>query len=341
MGTIPNDEDIIRELLQLAATDQTDPPEWALDLELRRLEKAIVHEDKDPTRFAYVCCEAYTKTETPTSKSLFELGWMNGERRKNPCATWTVHLLIDKARGEIEALEPSARRTRLSELLFYHTAIFARNEGQYVLAAEMQKKAADEAEKAGNNGGAAIARFSEKVELVNQALLEGSGAQDLLAELVLAGQNLPTLIPKESPEFVRWVHFNGPVHRLVGHFLAGEASSSTDHADGKHLDQLYNLDFVFVKQQEGIYFLAFAIQAYGRGDYCCSYALARAAVMANAPVEYAITTHILLAELALERDDEETAKAELMTALSVSQSGGHQARAVASRILGALDSSPT
>ena len=336
------DDDIIQELLLLATTDTTDPPEWALDLELRKLEGTIIHTDGDLARFVGICREARERSNDPHVRGLFLLGVLNGTRRMEPTPVDEVSAIVRQANEEFGALPPGKRTARLFNFLDFQLSIHLAKVGDYALARETHEKTAAREDRIGNHAGTAISRFMAKREAVNEALVAGTVDPNLLAELVLAGRSLAILIPEDSPEFVRWVHFNGPVHRLVAHFLAGDVSSSTNHGDGEHLCELFKLDFAFVKQNEGIYFLALAIQAYGRGDYSCSYALARATLMtANTPAEYYVVTYILLAELALERDDEETAKAELTTALAISQPGGHQARAVAARILASFETSPT
>lgn len=346
MDAMRPDEEIIAELVELGRTDTTDPPNWALDLQLRELEGETLQKG-DEARFERICQEVRFRSDDPHVRGLFLLGALNGIRRPGSERLHEVGAVVNTAQATFAELPAGPKKTRLVGFLNYQVAIFAGQTGDYRLASETQLLAAIEEEGNDNMTGAAICRFMAAYEAVNQAVIDGAvnDFKGLLEDLIESGHIILEVFDEEdepSPEATRWLGFNAPVHRTMAHFWSDQNSWPTQEMDREILEELIESQFSLVKVNLGGYYAALAIHALMERDLLKAHGFASAALasLQKTAAEYLITAGLVLAAISIEINDgdlKDSADEVLRSLINLDKPGGHQARAVARQWLEKLE----
>lgn len=327
------------EFAALANADDTNPTpnDWVTDAELRKVERRMIREENNPAGFATFCQSVIKIGIIDTAIMLLIMlgGVINGLRRIKPCDKDTVRRLFEETRQAIDALPDGPRKNRLDSLWDYNAGIFARENGEYDLAARSQENGAKKAEQAGNKEGAAICAFTATVEWVNHALVTGHGLAQAIQRL-LDPQNNLAAVPPNSNEY-HWVTFNAPVHRITATFWAG-VNYNQFEADIQTLYQLPQSNPKLAQAQATTIAVCSAINFLAKGDWTQSHNLAQGII--DGPTDkihpdYLATAHLVLARIAFSQNRQEEARRHLQNIINLPLEGAHQVRAIAQRELAA------
>lgn len=341
------------EFAAMANADDTVPvpsnDNWKTDAELRRIERRMIREDNNPAGFAAFCQAVLAVGITDAAIKLFiELGGViNGLRRLKPCDKNIVRRLFEETRVAINALPDGLRKNRLDGLWDYNAGIFARENGEYDLAARSQESGAKKAEQAGNKEGAAICAFTATVEWVNHALVTGQGLAQAIQRLLNPQNNLAD-VPPSSNEY-HWVTLNAPVHRITATFWARVQYDRLD-ADIKMLRKLHTDDPDLAQaHDEATIAVCAAIHFLAKGDLTHAGHMAQGVIDGHAGKihpDYLATARLILARIALSHINErgglnlpcyqETCN-QYKAAIDLPEEGAFQVRAVARRELAGLN----
>lgn len=293
-----------KEFAAMANADDTVPvptnDDWKTDAELRRIERKIVREEDNPAGFAAFCQAILTVGITDAAIKLFiKLGGViNGLRRLKPCDKNIVRRLFEETRVAINALPDGPRKERLDGLWDYNAGIFARENGEYDLAARSQESGAKKAEHAGNKEGAAICAFTATVEWINHALVTGHGLAQAIQRL-LDPQNDLAAVPPTSNEY-HWVTLNAPVHRITATFWANVQYDRLG-TDIQTLQKLHTNDLNLFRRQESAIVVCAAIGFLAKGDLELARHSAEKVIDGHAGKthpDYLATAHLVLARIA-------------------------------------------
>ena len=333
------------EFAAMANADDTVPvpanDDWKTDAALRRIERQMIREENNPTGFAAFCQAILAVGITDAAIKLFiELGGViNGLRRVKPCDKGAVRRLFEETRVAIDALPDGPRKERLDGLWDYNAGIFARENGEYDLAARSQESGAKKAEQAGNKEGAAICAFSATVEWVNHAMVTGQGLAQAIQRLLDQRNDMADVSPT-SNEY-HWVTLNAPVHRITATFWAGMQYNQLD-ADIQTLRQLHTDDPNLAQAHEATIAMCAAINSLAKGDMEHAINLAQSVIDGHGDKvhpDYLATAHLVLARIALSRisghggSHQENAHSQYEAIINLRQESSHQVRAVARREL--------
>ncbi len=341
------------EFAAMANTDDTIPipanDDWKTDAALRRIERRMIRDENNPAGFAAFCQAVLAVGITDAGNMLFiELGGViNGLRRLKPCDNDTVRILFEKTRRAIHDLPDGPRKERLDGLWDYNAGIFARENGEYDLAARSQESGAKKAEQAGNREGAAICAFTAAVEWVNHALVTDHGLAQAVQRLLDTQNNMAT-VPPTSNEY-HWVMFNAPAHRIVATFWAGVQYDQLD-IDIQTLRQLHTNDPNMAQAHESTLAVCSAIHALAKGDTDRASLLAQGVIYHHTDEvhpDYLATAHLVLARITLFRisghrgsnlsHNQEDVHRQYKSIINLPQEGAFQVRAVARRELAGIN----
>lgn len=220
-----------RELVQVARDDQTiptlDPVQkrfsgWKTDELLLQIEHKVLRDDNDPGTFAEICALAGQELAmmdgvAPAVPVIVALGVLNGRRRLSPAISdfeTEIRGIIWEIKAIIARLPQDTRRDRCEQFLLYQRGIFLEACGRFDEAAEIQKQAAQLAEKIGDTPLAGISRFRVLVHRANQAFFTGEGTNEAVGAIINAVPALQSAV-RDTPLAVQWGVGNAYAHVLL------------------------------------------------------------------------------------------------------------------------------
>lgn len=194
---------------------------WFSDLALRNLEGAAGQKQLHWTELEDVYRMALAEIRgDPSGYALVLLSRVYAERCKDKVVggdstNWVyVKDLIEDADAQIAALEVTNRKKRLESLADFHHGIIARYIGDYARAILEHVKAAEKCEAAGDFVGASIARLSEAVERMHQAISDGTDVAPLHEPLEKAALRVVACCTGDDNTQKTWKYCRAPMHVL-------------------------------------------------------------------------------------------------------------------------------
>lgn len=205
------------------------------DLTGNPLEKPLLYsgDSAGPERYMRVFTKAEIRADSAGNAERqisFMLEALNGARRRpGKWPVGKVEHLLDYIPRILPAVSPADRKARLTELYWYHTGLVFHLLGKFDRAAEAQHKAADFARARGNEQSAIICDAQGAYESACGAIARNNTDEIATALNVLRLQSSRLDELDDSTETnSRWKYGNGPVHRMVMHFLGGVEYEALD-----------------------------------------------------------------------------------------------------------------
>ena len=299
-------DQLAQEIAESLDRDQSDPlhdrDNWLGEKDLRDFESVVVQKLGLYQIFAYICQMAYRFSGIESVRALFLLGQINGSRRLpyGDRPDGIITQLFAQSREKIEKLDESPRKTRLNSLWSYHAGIYAREIGNFKLAAESQEQSADFAEKSGDIRSAVISCFCGYVDSVNQALIYGACCVGHLVGLRITRNRLNGVLGQTGdPTDIRWLYLNCPYGMLISHFLGGRTYDSTE--EFRRLCELDKQDSVLAEAHKSSIGIAFAIHALNQMDFRNSKSMAEAIILdedSSVTPEQLAIAHLIIKKVA-------------------------------------------
>ena len=209
-------------VVNLARVDRTEPDSgnlragWHTDWLLTAVDEFVVVGKKDFAAYAEIGRQVLAQVgDLPETAALAQLAIFRGERKLpvSPERETALVQIIKNLELSIAALPDGTRKIRCQSLLKYHSGDFYSLYDHYDMAANAQKRAAEEMDSFGNQSGAAISRFMEVVYRLKQALCTGKPGEPEFQALEEKFTELTRAVRGTTLE-AQWVECNGPMHLI-------------------------------------------------------------------------------------------------------------------------------
>lgn len=198
-----------------------------------------------PERYMRVFAKAERMAEadrdTERQISFMLESWNGARRRPGQWGTSGVIHLKDFIPTLLDSLKNGERRTRLEELYWYHTGLTAHFLGRFTEAALAQDKVTEFARSRGDVQSVIICEAQAAYERACGELMNGDTTKDekaITSALYCLRGHLSCLaeLNDSSATNRRWKYGNGPVHRLLLHWLDERAyDAQEDDLDALHV----------------------------------------------------------------------------------------------------------
>jgi len=208
-----------------ARTDATAPDPgnlrngWRTDALFQDVDNYIVISRKLPAVYADVGRGVLEQVrDLPEMETLAMLAIFRGERLLPINAEREEHLvrMVEELVGAVDCLPEGTRKLRCQSLLDYHAGVFVEACGRFEVAAGLQCKSAQMAERLGDKAGVAIARFCEVWNLLKHALKGGGSDAEFQSQFSALEQAFGRMSQDlaGSALQVQWAEGNGPASMI-------------------------------------------------------------------------------------------------------------------------------